>query len=184
MTESYVIFSSDINPVTCQALIAVMAQQATNGVATVHLLMSTPGGNVTSGITLYNTLRSFPFELVTHNTGNIDSIGNMVFLAGARRYACAGATFMLHGVSFETQVPTRFDQKILQERLAAIKSDQHKISTVLQARTSMTSRQIKKTFLSEATQSADWAISVGIVHEIRPVSLPQGGTIIPLVFQR
>ena len=38
-----------------------------------------------SGMTLYNTLRAMPFELITHNVGNVDSIGNAVFLAGDLR---------------------------------------------------------------------------------------------------
>ena len=54
-----------------------------------HFVLSTPGGMVMSGVTLYNVLRAMPFRLTTLNAGNVDSIGNAVCLAGERRYAAA-----------------------------------------------------------------------------------------------
>lgn len=84
----YVSFSAEINVGTTEALIAALAQLASQGVPNVYLMLSTPGGSVMHGITLYNTLRAFPFALTTHNMGNVDSIGNAVFLAGETRYAC------------------------------------------------------------------------------------------------
>ena len=35
------------------------------------------------GLNLNNLFRGLPFELITHNIGNVDSIGNAIFLAGA-----------------------------------------------------------------------------------------------------
>ena len=49
-----------------------MANCATQGVKTVYLALSTPGGDVAQGITLYNLLRGMPFKLITHNVGNVD----------------------------------------------------------------------------------------------------------------
>jgi ATP-dependent protease ClpP protease subunit len=54
---------------------------------------------VAQGINIYNVLCGMPFKLVTHNVGNVDSIGDVVFLAGETRYACAHSTFMFHGVA-------------------------------------------------------------------------------------
>src|ERR1017187_9405933 len=82
----YVVFTAEITPQTTEGLLAVMANCATQGVQTVYLAISTPGGDVTQGMTLYNVLRGMPFDLITHNAGNVDSIGNAVFLAGKTRY--------------------------------------------------------------------------------------------------
>src|SRR5438874_2120012 len=100
-SEVFVSFSAEIVPHTTEALIATVANLANQHVPRVHLLLSTPGGSVMNGITLYNTLRGMPFELITHNVGNVNSIGNAVFLAGTRRYACPQATFMFHGVGID-----------------------------------------------------------------------------------
>ena len=63
-------------------------------------MLSTPGGSVMNGLNLYNVLRGLPITLTTHNVGNVDSIGNAIFLAGQIRYACPHSTFMFHGVAF------------------------------------------------------------------------------------
>ena len=99
----YVSFSAEINANTTESLIATMANLANEAVPEVHLLFSTPGGLVMNGMNLYNVLRAMPFKLVTHNVGNVDSIGNAIFLAGEERYACPHSTFMFHGVGFDSQ---------------------------------------------------------------------------------
>ena len=78
----YVIFTAEINPTTVEKLTAVMVQAAKKLVKEVYLAISTPGGQVQAGITLYNTLSALPFDLTVHNIGNVDSIGNVVFLSG------------------------------------------------------------------------------------------------------
>ena len=65
----YVSFTAEINASTTENLLAGCANLANAGVKTVYLLLSTPGGQVLQGITLYNTLRAMPFKLITHNVG-------------------------------------------------------------------------------------------------------------------
>lgn len=93
----------------------------------IYLMMSTPGGGVMNGLNIYNVLLSMPINLTTHNVGNIDSIGNAVFLAGRQRYACQHSTFMFHGVGFDVRTQMRFEQKNLNEMLSSILADQKRI---------------------------------------------------------
>jgi len=117
----YVSFSAEISAATTESLIAAMASLANQGASEVRLLMSTPGGAVMNGINLYNVLRALPFKLVTHNVGNIESIGNAVFLAGEERYACPHSTFMFHGVSANFPPGTsQLDAKRLRESLGNV----------------------------------------------------------------
>src|SRR4051812_47194508 len=79
----YLTFTAEINASTSESLISTLANLANNDdVEEVNLLMSSPGGSVMYGITLYNVLRALPFKLITHNVGNVDSSANTVFLAG------------------------------------------------------------------------------------------------------
>lgn len=90
----YVSFSAEINANTTESLIALLSDLSNKGTQRVYLMLSTPGGSVMHGITLYNVLRAFPFRLTTHNVGNVDSIGNAIFLAGEERLASPHSTFM------------------------------------------------------------------------------------------
>ena len=136
------------------------------------------------GMNLYNVLRSLPIELITHNVGNVDSIGNVVFLAGTKRYACPHSTFMFHGVGFDLPQHARLEEKFLRERLDSIKSDQTRIGSVIIERSRLTQNEVEKLFLEAQTKDAAFAAGCGIVHEIRDVQIPAGSPIVSLVFQR
>jgi len=180
----YVSFSAEIVPHTTESLIATMTNLTNQGVKQIYLMLSTPGGSVMHGMNIYNVLRALPVELITHNVGNVDSIGNAVFLAGEKRYASPHSTFMFHGVGFDVTQPTRMEEKFLRERLDGITSDQKRIGSVIEDRTSIGKDDIAKLFLEAQTKDAAFAASCGIVHEIRDVQIPAGSTIVSLVFQR
>src|SRR5438105_15215469 len=91
---AFVSFSADVNPQTTEVLLGNVAHLIGQGFRKINLLLSTPGGSVAHGITIFNVLRGMPIELITHNVGNVDSIGTVVFLAGSKRYSCSQATFM------------------------------------------------------------------------------------------
>lgn len=180
----YVSFSAEIVPHTTESLIATMAQCAERGVKEVDLLLSTPGGSVMHGINLYNLLRGMPFKLVTHNVGNVDSIGNAIFLAGEYRIACPHSTFMFHGVGFDVGPGVRLEEKFLRERLDSVLSDQARIGAIIQERTTLTPEQVAPLFTEAQTKDATYAASTGIVDEIRDVEIPEGAPVVSLVFQR
>jgi ATP-dependent Clp protease protease subunit len=180
----YVSFSAEINPNTTESLIATMANLAGQNVPEVQLLLSTPGGSVMNGINLYNVLRALPFRLVTHNVGNVDSIGNAVFLAGERRIASPNSTFMFHGVGLECPPGLQLEEKSLRERLNSVLADQSRIAAIIEDRTTLNAKKIKPLFREARTKDAAYAVSAGIVHEIKDVAIPVGAPVIGLVFQR
>lgn len=181
----YVSFSAEVNAQTTEVLLAACASLANQETETVHLLLSTPGGRVDNGINAYAVLRGLPFTLVTHNVGSVYSIGNVIFLAGERRYAVPNATFMFHGVGFDVTSPMRVDEKFLRERLGSIEADHERIASILRERASFPDDEdIPALFREEATKNATYALERGIVHEIREFRLPAGAPITQLVFQR
>jgi len=180
----YVSFSAEINANTTESLIAVMANCANQGVKRVYLMMSTPGGAVMNGMNLYNVLKAMPFELITHNVGNVDSIGTAVFLAAEKRYACPHSTFMFHGVGVNVDARARLEEKSLREVLGGIDADQKRIGSIIAERTEITEEDLAGLFLQAQTKDATYAVGCGIVHEIKDVQIPAGSPVVSLVFQR
>lgn len=177
-------FSAEIVPNTVESLLQVCANLANQGVKTVYLQLSTAGGSVQHGLTAYNVLRSMPFKLITHNVGNVDSIGNVVFLAGEERYACQTATFMFHGVGAGVPQNVRLAEKDLREKLDGLVADQQRITSVIVDRSNIDAAEVEEMFLEGRTKDPVYAKKVGIVHDIRDVQLPLGTPIHQLVFQR
>jgi ATP-dependent Clp protease protease subunit len=180
----YVSFSAEINPNTTESLIATISNIVNKGVKNIYLMISTPGGSVMNGMNIYNVLRAFPISLTTHNVGNVDSIGNAVFLAGERRYACPHSTFMFHGVGFDMNGQIRLEEKLLKEKLDSILVEHNRIGSVIEERTRLDKESIAKLFLEAQTKDATYAVGCGIVHEIKDVEIPMGAPVVSLVFQR
>ncbi len=179
----YVVFSAEVNPTTTESLLATMANCANAGVNEVTLLISTNGGSVMCGMNLYNVFIGVPFRLTTHNVGNVDSIGNAVFLAGTPRYASPGATFMFHGVAFKGD-GMLLDERLTRERLASLQADKKRIGDIITERTKMDSESVEAMFSEGKTLHAADAVSFGIVDEIRDVQITAGAPVLSLVFQR
>jgi ATP-dependent Clp protease protease subunit len=185
LSTVYVSFSAEINANTTESLLATMANLANQGAEEVRLLLSTPGGSVMHGMNLYNVLRAMPFKLVTHNVGNVDSIGSAIFLAGEERYACPHSTFMFHGVTVGVEsAVARLGEKNLGESLASVQADQKRIGAIIEERTHLDAAQIEPLFLESYTKDAAYAVGVGIVDEIKDVDVAPGDPVIALVFER
>ncbi|MEE9167283.1 MAG: ATP-dependent Clp protease proteolytic subunit [Candidatus Neomarinimicrobiota bacterium] len=180
----YVSFSAEISPATTESLINVMSRLANLEVREVYLLLSTPGGSVMNGMNLYNVLEGMPFELSIHNVGNVDSIGNAIFLAGQKRYATPNATFIFHGVGFNSPENQRLEEKYFREKLGGLLSDQKRIGDIITGHTDITKQEIEELFRETQTKDATFALDKGLIHEIRSVEIVPGTPIVPLVFKR
>jgi ATP-dependent protease ClpP protease subunit len=181
---AYVSFSAEINVTTTEQLIATTTQIIAQGFNRIYFLFCTPGGNVMNGMNLYNVLRGLPAKIVFHNVGNVDSIGNAIFLAGDERYACPHSTFMFHGVGFDITTQMRLEQKNLQEFLGGLLADQGRIAQILVDRTNIDLAEANDLFKEARTKDAAYAATKGIVSNIRDVHIPPGSSVFSLVFQR
>lgn len=180
----YITLSAEINVSTAEQIIATStALVSQQGFNCLYFLASTPGGGVMNGINIYNLLRGLPAKIIFHNVGNIDSIGNAIFLAGDERYACPHSTFMFHGVGFDV-LNTRIEQKNAQELLDGIEADQKRIAEIIVERSNLTQLEAADLFKEARTKGATYAADHGIIHGIRDVNVPAGSPIVSLVFAR
>src|SRR6266852_4891804 len=154
---AYVSFSAEIMPFTTESLLALLSNLANQKVPHVYLMLSTPGGSVMHGMNLYNVLRGMPFKLTTHNVGNVDSIGNAIFLAGEERYACPHSTFMFHGVGFDFNGPFRLEEKLCKEKLESIHVEHGRIGSIIEERTKLDKESVAKLFLDAQTKDVTYA---------------------------
>jgi len=180
----YVSFSAQIAPQTTEVLIGQLSQFVNEGIPKVHLLISTPGGSVMDGLNIYNVLKGMPIELTTHNVGNVDSIGNAIFQAGDRRFACPRSTFMFHGVGFDIDGRHRLEEKTLRERLDSLNADQRRVGAIIEEHSNLSGPEIERLFLEQTTKDAAAALDAGLIDEICDVSIPENGPMVSLVFNR
>lgn len=182
MTErAYIIFHAGVDGDTCQQLLAAASQLCAEGFEQLYILISTAGGNVMSGITIYNVLRALPCTVIMHNVGNIDSIGNAIFLAAEERYACANSTFMFHGVAIP--INANCEEKGARELLDGILSNQKRMGDIVAQRTRISQDEIEEFFREGRTKDAKAALAAGIVTAIQDANIPSGARVVSLVLQ-
>ncbi len=64
--------------------------------STIHVHINSPGGEVASGIAIYNALRSHPATIVTHVDAEAASMASVVAMAGDQRLISSNAWMMIH----------------------------------------------------------------------------------------
>lgn len=96
MTSHIIHFTGPINASTCGNLITACSKALHQGAERLQLNIATMGGECSYGFSLYNFLRSLPVRVDTHNLGTVESMGNILFLAGEHRTACAHSKFLFH----------------------------------------------------------------------------------------
>ena len=176
----YISFTAPIDLKTAQTLISIMFQQIEEGFDHLYLMFSTGGGDVAAGMTIYNTIKAMPAKVTIHNVGNVDSIGNAIFLAGKERFTCKHATFMFHGVA--QQLNGWIEERPLRSALEFVLADQLRIGSIIAENTSLPLEEVNDLFSTAQTKDADFAVKFGIANAIRDVVIPQGAAVIPLVF--
>lgn len=170
----YINFFDGINEGKVKALMGMISQiVAQNRPETLYFLFSSPGGSVDAGIVLYNFLRALPVEIIMHNTGTVASIGTVIYMAGAKRYAAPQSTFLFHGVQTMFAPNATMSHPQLVERLSMVRQDENKIAGIIASRSNLAEKEIRKLFHQGESKDLAFAESKGIVHEIREPSIPK-----------
>lgn len=179
----FISFSAEVNQNTAENLMGIFAQRLNQGTKDFYLLLSSPGGSVMNGITVYNFLKSLPINLTVHNIGIVDSIANVIFLAGKTRYAVKNSSFLFHGVGFDIN-QVRFEEKNIKEKLKMIQRDQKLIADIIAEQSQYTQEEIEKMFLEADTRTPEQAKEKGLINDIREVNIPEGAEVVQFIFQR
>lgn len=170
--ERAILFSADISPESANKFASILADYAIAGVTKLTLAMNSPGGNVGAGVFLHNVMTTMPYDIATHNIGNVDSIATVIFLAGSMRKANSNSTFMFHGVGFDQIQPLRLEEKFLKERLDTIQAEHRRLAQLVSDRTTLSPVSVRRLYSQQSTRSAAWAKSKGLISEIGSFECP------------
>lgn len=181
MSENYLMFTAGISQESLTTLVQYLVDLQRMGETELHIGISSPGGNVVAGITMYNVIRSCPMHVVMHNIGNVDSIANAVFLAGAERYANESATFMFHGVGFDWNATTRLEEKNLLELIDTVTAEHNRISQIIAAHSGLAFDACMSLFKEQRTRGSAWAKENGIITSVAEFKVPAGADVRYLV---
>jgi ATP-dependent protease ClpP protease subunit len=172
MNEVFIRFMAPVNPQTSDSLFRAVDNAIAQKMERINLLISSPGGSVFHGLSLYNFLKGAPIEVFTYNFGSVDSIGVIMFCAGKRRFSVPHARFLIHGVKFNIAGNISLDEKQLEEYLKGLKIDQQNIAQVIADTTEKARDKVETDMNNRTTLNPNEAKAYGLVHEIKSELFP------------
>jgi ATP-dependent Clp protease protease subunit len=177
-------FFAPVIDATVNALMTAVDQKMKQGIKDFVILVSSPGGSVIHGLSVYNYLKGLPASIVTHNFGSVDSIGIVLYCAGSKRLSVPQARFLLHGVSAQFRGEQNLDEKLLEERLKGLRIDAENIAKVIAANTGKSEKEVTDAMFERITLNPEEAQAWGLVHEVKSELFEAGSEVIAIQFQQ
>jgi len=151
----------------------------------INLYINSPGGSVTAGLAIYDTMQFVTCDVATYCMGIAASMGAVLLAAGTqgKRYALPNSDIMIHQVSGGAQ-GTASDVERTVEWMFKIK---RRLIHILSAHTGKSDEQVQIDSDRDYWMSADEAKAYGLVDEVvksrkdvRADLLPQNtGSVVP-----
>ncbi|MBC2612368.1 ATP-dependent Clp protease proteolytic subunit [Citrobacter braakii] len=164
-------FLCPVNVSTVTVLQDQCLKALSNGATSINLHMSSSGGETTAGFTAYNFLKSLPVPVTTHNISNVESIANVIFMAGSARKANPMSRFLLHPLhwGFNGQV----DHSRLTEWSSCLNDDFKRFINIMELETKgvKTSEEWGQIITSATVASPSHAAEMGMITDIAPATL-------------
>lgn len=164
LKERIVFINGEINDNMANLVICQLLYLDSVSSADISLYINSPGGSVTAGLAIYDTINYLKSDVSTVATGLCASMAAIVLAAGTKgkRLSLKNSEIMIHqvlgGVSGQAS-----DIKIQAERILVIKK---KLNKILASLCNKTVTRINKDTERDYYLSADEAIEYGLIDSI------------------
>jgi len=170
LKDRIVILGSQVNDDVANSLVAqLLFLQFEDPKADVHFYINSPGGSITAGMAIYDTMQFISCDVATYCIGQAASMGAILLTAGAKgkRHALPNARIMIHQPLAGMQ-GTATELEIHAKEVLRIK---RKMNEILQKHTGRDLDQLEKDtdrdrFMS-AAEAQDYGLIDSVVEQIK-----------------
>jgi len=99
LKDRIIFLGTDVNDEIANALVAQMLfLQSDDPKADIHMYINSPGGSVSAGMAIYDTMQFVSCDVATYCIGQAASMGAVLLTAGAKgkRYSLPNSRIMIH----------------------------------------------------------------------------------------
>ncbi len=164
LKDRIIFLGSQVNDEVANALVAQMLfLQSDDPKSDIHLYINSPGGSVSAGLAIYDTMQFVSCDVATYCIGQAASMGAVLLAAGAKgkRYALPNARIMIHqplagmqGTAEEILIHATEFQRIKQ-----------KLNEILLKHTGQTLEKIEADTDRDRFMSANEAVDYGLIDK-------------------
>ncbi len=165
LKDRIIFLGSQVNDEVANALVAqLLFLQAEDAKADVHLYINSPGGSVTAGLAIYDTMQFINCDVATYCVGQCASMGALLLTAGAKgkRRALPNSRIMIHQ-PLGGMEGTAEDIMIHAKEFRSIKK---KLNGILLKHTGHPLEKIEEDTDRDRFMSAQEAVDYGLIDEV------------------
>jgi ATP-dependent Clp protease protease subunit len=165
LKDRIVFLGTGVNDEVANSIIAqLLFLQMEDPKKDIHLYINSPGGSVTAGLAIYDTMQFMTCDVNTYCIGMAASMGAVLLAAGTRgkRFALPNSDIMIHQVSGGAQ-GTASDVERTVEFMYKLKK---RLTRILAEHTSKSEEQVKADSDRDYYMSAQEAKDYGLVDEV------------------
>ena len=165
LNDRIVMLSEEVNDATASLIVAqLLYLEAQDPDKDIQFYINSPGGSVTAGMAIYDTMQYIKCDVATICVGMAASMGAFLLSAGTKgkRLALPNAEIMIHQPSAGTQGQIT-DMAIHMKRLQTIKE---RMNTILAANTGKSVAEVTEACERDNFMTAEEALAFGLVDRV------------------
>jgi len=165
LKDRIIMLQGEINDHVASLIVSqLLFLEAENPEKDIYLYINSPGGVVTSGMAIYDTMNYIKPDVVTICMGQAASMGSFLLSSGekGKRFALPHARIMIHQPLGGAQGQAT-DIEIHAKEILRMKKE---LNTILAANTGQTLRKIEKDTERDFFMSAEEAMKYGLIDKV------------------
>ena len=165
LNDRVIILSDEVNDTTASLVVAqLLYLEAQDPDKDIHLYINSPGGSVTAGMAIYDTMQYISCDVSTICMGMAASMGAFLMCAGAKgkRYALPNSEIMIHQPMGGMQGQAT-DMKIHAARILRMRE---KLNQIMSERTGQPIEVIQRDTERDHFLSAQQAVEYGLIDKV------------------
>ena len=165
LNDRIIFLSDEVNDVTASLVVAqLLYLEAQDPDKDIYLYINSPGGSLTAGMAIYDTMNYIKCDVSTICIGMAASMGAFLLSSGAKgkRYALPNAEVMIHQPLGGMQGQAS-DIKIHADRIIAIRA---KLNKILSEQTGKPLKTIEKDTERDNFMTAEEACAYGLIDKV------------------
>ncbi len=165
LKERIIFLDGEVNDASASVIVAqLLFLEAEDPNKDIHLYINSPGGSVTAGMAIYDTMNYIKCDVSTICIGMAASMGAFLLSSGAKgkRYALPNAEVMIHQPSGGAQGQAT-EIKIVAEHILRTRS---KLNNILAANTNQPLEVIERDTERDYYMSAEEAAAYGLIDTV------------------
>ncbi len=165
LKDRIIFLGTGVNDEVANAIVAQMLfLQSDDPKADIHLYVNSPGGSVSAGLAIYDTMQFVTCDVATYCIGQAASMGAVLLTAGApeKRFALPNARIMIHqplagmqGTAAEIDIHAREFKRI-----------KKKMNDILLKHTGQSLEKIEQDTDRDCFMSADQAVEYRLIDKV------------------